>query len=184
MLPTRVATVIGVLFPAADGAGAAGILMGGRLVSAPVDVAALQAHGNRVVGAALLTLPMGALLALRLSIPASNPDDRLLDMLAIEDITPGRMLISGTILLLRARRPVPGIRVWHAPRLHVDADDQLEVTLDGEILGTLPGDFEIAGTPCASSPRSASMTSMTDASQHIGQGRRRVTAGPGRWRRR
>ena len=25
------------------------------------------------------------------------------------------------------------------------ADEPLEVTLDGEILGTLPGDFEVAG---------------------------------------
>jgi hypothetical protein len=65
MLTTRTAaTVIGVLFLAADAAGAAGLLMGGRLVSAPVDVAALQAHANRVVGAALLTLLMGVLLAL------------------------------------------------------------------------------------------------------------------------
>ena len=65
MLTTRMAaTVIGVLFLAADAAGAAGRLVGGRLVSAPVDVAALQAHANRVVGAALLTLLMGVLLAL------------------------------------------------------------------------------------------------------------------------
>jgi YegS/Rv2252/BmrU family lipid kinase len=82
---------------------------------------------------------------LQLSVAACNPDDRLLDMLAIEDITPGRMLASGIALLLRARRPVPGIRVWHAPCLHVDADEELEVTLDGEICGTLPGDFEVAG---------------------------------------
>ena len=82
---------------------------------------------------------------LQLSVPASNPDDRLLDMLAIEPVTPGRMLASGTAMLLGARRPVPGIRVWHTPRLHVDTDEELEVTLDGEICGTLPGDFEVAG---------------------------------------
>src|SRR3974390_2880378 len=65
MLTTRTtATVIGVLFLAADAAGAAGVLLGGRLLSAPVDVAALQAHGSRVAGAALLTLLMGVLLAL------------------------------------------------------------------------------------------------------------------------
>jgi hypothetical protein len=65
MLTTRTAaTVIGVLFLAADAAGFAERLIGGRLVSAPVDVAALQAHGNRVVAAALLTLLMGVLLAL------------------------------------------------------------------------------------------------------------------------
>lgn len=82
---------------------------------------------------------------LQLSVPASDPDDRLLDMLAIDDITPGQMLRSGTALLLRARRPVPGIRIWHAPRLYVHADEELEVTLDGEVLGTLPGGFEVAG---------------------------------------
>lgn len=48
------------------------------------------------------------------------------------------MLLSGTVLLLRARRPVPGSRVRHTPRLHMNADDQLEMTLDGEILGTVP----------------------------------------------
>jgi len=82
---------------------------------------------------------------LQLSVPASNPDDRLLDMLAIDDITPSQMLISGTTLLLRARQPVPGIRIWHAPHLHVHAGKELEVTLDGEIAGTLPGRFEVAG---------------------------------------
>ena len=66
-------------------------------------------------------------------------------MLAIDDITPSQMLISGTTLLLRARQPVPGIRIWHAPHLHVHAGKELEVTLDGEIAGTLPGRFEVAG---------------------------------------
>lgn len=33
---------------------------------------------------------------MQLSVPASNPDDQLLDMLAIEPVTPGRMLASGT----------------------------------------------------------------------------------------
>src|SRR3974377_862962 len=65
MLATETtATVIGVLFLAADAAGAAGLLVGGRLLSVPVDVAALQAHGSRGLGASLLTLLMGVLLAL------------------------------------------------------------------------------------------------------------------------
>jgi len=55
------------------------------------------------------------------------------------------MVLSGTSLLLGSRRPVPGIRVWHAPGLHMRADEPLEATLDGEIRGTLPGDFEVAG---------------------------------------
>ena len=89
---------------------------------------------------------------LQLSVPASSPDDRLLDMLAIEPVTPGRMLASGTAMLLGARRPVPGIRVWHAPRLYVNTDEELEVTLDGEICGALPGDFEVAGNALRITP--------------------------------
>ena len=46
-LTTRTAaTVIGVLFLAADAAGAAGHLVGGRLVSAPVDVARSRHTGT------------------------------------------------------------------------------------------------------------------------------------------
>lgn len=89
---------------------------------------------------------------LQLSVPVSSPDDRLLDMLAIEPVTPGRMLASGTAMLLGARRPVPGIRVWHAPRLYVNTDEELEVTLDGEICGALPGDFEVAGNALRITP--------------------------------
>jgi YegS/Rv2252/BmrU family lipid kinase len=82
---------------------------------------------------------------LRLHVPASNPDDRLLDVLAVENVSPGRMLLSGLAMLVRSPHRVPGIRIWHAGRLHAHADEPLEVTLDGELLGALPGDFEVAG---------------------------------------
>jgi len=58
------ARVVGILFLAADAAGVAALAVAGGLVSAPVDVAALNAHGSRVVWAALLTLLMGLMLAL------------------------------------------------------------------------------------------------------------------------
>jgi undecaprenyl-diphosphatase len=82
---------------------------------------------------------------LRLSIPASDPDDRLLDILAVEDVPPVRMLLSGLAMLLRSPHKVPGIRIWHTTRMHVHADQSLDVTLDGELIGTLPGDFEVVG---------------------------------------
>ena len=82
---------------------------------------------------------------LRLSIPASDPDDRLLDILAVENVPPGRMFAAGLAMVLRARQQIPGIRVWHTARLDVQAGEPLEVTLDGEILGTLPARFEVAG---------------------------------------
>jgi diacylglycerol kinase family enzyme len=82
---------------------------------------------------------------LRLSIPASNPDDRLLDILAVEDVPPSRMLRSGLAMLLRSPHRVSGIRVWHTNRMHARSGTPLDVTLDGELLGALPGDFEVAG---------------------------------------
>jgi len=82
---------------------------------------------------------------LRLSLPASDPDDRLLDILTVDDVPPLRMLLAAVPILLHGTRPVPGITVRHAASVSVRADHPLEVTLDGEIAGVLPGLFEVAG---------------------------------------
>jgi YegS/Rv2252/BmrU family lipid kinase len=82
---------------------------------------------------------------LRLSVPASDPDDRLLDILTVADVPPSRMLAAVLPLVLRSRRPAPGITLRHAARVAVCAGEPLEVTLDGEIAGTLPGSFDVAG---------------------------------------
>jgi hypothetical protein len=36
--------------------------------------------------------------------------------------------------------------------LYVNTDEELEVTLDGEICGALPGDFEVAGNALRITP--------------------------------
>ena len=82
---------------------------------------------------------------LRLSVPASDPDDRLLDILTVEDAPPSRMLRAVLPVLLRTSRQVPGITIQHAARVAVSSGEPLEVTLDGEIAGALPGSFEVAG---------------------------------------
>jgi hypothetical protein len=64
LMTTRTtARVIGALFLAVDAAGFSALAVAGGLVSAPIDVAAVDAHGSRVVSGALLTLLMGLLLA-------------------------------------------------------------------------------------------------------------------------
>jgi diacylglycerol kinase (ATP) len=83
--------------------------------------------------------------ALGLSVPGSNPDDRLLDVLAIEDIPARRMLLAALFLLLRISRPVAGIRALHVTSLHVHTGQPLDVALDGEVAANLPGDFDVAG---------------------------------------
>lgn len=83
--------------------------------------------------------------ALGLSVAGSNPDDRLLDVLAFEDIPARRMLLAALFLLLRIKRQVAGVRALHVSRLHVHTEHPLDVALDGEVAGNLPADFEVAG---------------------------------------
>ena len=82
---------------------------------------------------------------LRLSVPASDPDDRLLDILTVEDAPPSRMLRAMLPVLLHTSRRVPGITIRHAACVAVSSGEPLDVTLDGEIAGSLPGSFEVAG---------------------------------------
>jgi YegS/Rv2252/BmrU family lipid kinase len=82
---------------------------------------------------------------LGLSVQGSNPDDRLLDVLAVENIPARRMLLAALFLLLRVKREVAGVRALHVASLHVHTEHPLDVALDGEIIGNLPGDFEVAG---------------------------------------
>lgn len=82
--------------------------------------------------------------SLGLSLDGSNPDDRLLDVLAVEDIPAHRMFLAAIYLLLRIKRTVAGVRALHVDRLHVHTGQPLDVALDGEIIGNVPGDFEVA----------------------------------------
>ena len=82
---------------------------------------------------------------LHLGVPAADLDDRLLDIVTVDDIPPSRMLLAAVPFLLRSTRPVPGISIRQAASVQVRAGEPLEVTLDGEIAGALPGSFDVAG---------------------------------------
>jgi len=82
---------------------------------------------------------------LGLSVQGSNPDDRLLDVLAIEHVPVRRLALIAVFLLLRVKRQPAGVRTFHVRDLHVHTGQPLEVALDGEIAGALPADFEVAG---------------------------------------
>lgn len=83
--------------------------------------------------------------ALGLSVGGSNPDDRLLDVLAIEDIPPRRMILAALYLLFRIKRQIPGVHALRISSLHVHTEHQLEIALDGEVIGNLSADFGVAG---------------------------------------
>jgi VIT family/YegS C-terminal NAD kinase beta sandwich-like domain len=82
---------------------------------------------------------------LRLGVPVADLDDRLLDIVTVDDIPPSRVLLAAVPFLLRSTRPVPGISIRQAAGVQVRAGEPLVVTLDGEIVGTLPGSFDVAG---------------------------------------
>jgi diacylglycerol kinase family enzyme len=85
----------------------------------------------------------GGFLGLRMR--NSSVDDRLLDVLAVENIPFRKVLAAALEPLLRVRRPLGGIHSFHVSRMDVDSDRRLEVALDGEVCEDLPATFSVAG---------------------------------------
>jgi diacylglycerol kinase family enzyme len=75
----------------------------------------------------------------------SSPDDRLLDVFAVEDVPLHRIIRAAMFLVFQVKREVPGVRALHVQSLHVHTDRSLAVALDGEVIANLPGDFKVAG---------------------------------------
>ncbi len=85
----------------------------------------------------------GGFLGMRVT--GANLDDRMLDVIAVEHLPARRLLLAALHPILRLTRPVPGIRTLQVHRMRVHTTQELDVALDGEILGTVPADFEVAG---------------------------------------
>lgn len=85
----------------------------------------------------------GGFLGLRVA--GSNPDDRRLDVLAVEDLPAHRVILAGLYQLFRVGRPLRGIHALHVAELRVHTDRPVEVALDGEVVSRLPAAFHVAG---------------------------------------
>jgi diacylglycerol kinase (ATP) len=85
----------------------------------------------------------GGFLGLR--VRGSRSDDGLLDVLAVRALPTRRTILAGLYQLLHLKRPLEGVRALHPGELVVDADEQLDVSLDGEIAGKLPCRFAVDG---------------------------------------
>jgi YegS/Rv2252/BmrU family lipid kinase len=83
--------------------------------------------------------------ALGMRVGGANLDDRLLDVLAFEALPLHRIAIAALYLLLHIKREVRGVHAVHLASLKVQTNRRLEVALDGEVSGTVPGDFEVVG---------------------------------------
>jgi YegS/Rv2252/BmrU family lipid kinase len=71
-------------------------------------------------------------------------DDRALDVIAVERLPIRRLLLAALHPILGIRRPLRGIRTLRVPSLRVHTEQPLDVALDGEVLGRIPADFEVA----------------------------------------
>jgi diacylglycerol kinase (ATP) len=91
--------------------------------------------------------------ALGLTLRGPRPAEHRLDVLAVEDVPPPKMLRAGLFLLLGVHRPVRGVRALQVERLCVDSPHPLGLSLDGELGGNLPGQFELVeGVPARGHP--------------------------------
>lgn len=80
---------------------------------------------------------------LDLKIPGAWTDDHLLHVLMVEHLPVRRLLGSALYPAIGVHRRIHGIRALSVSRLSVQCRDRLDVTLDGEISGQLPGTFEV-----------------------------------------
>ena len=91
---------------------------------------------------------------LDLKLPGAGADDRTLDVVMIEHLPIRRLLRSALYPILRVHRPIRGFRTLQVSQLRVRTPEPMDVTLDGEIAGKLPGNFEVvpAGLRVITSP--------------------------------
>ena len=95
-----------------------------------------------LVHLAVINAPVfGGFLGLR--IPGADPDDRTLDIIMIEHLPIRRLLRSALYPAVGVRRGIRGIRTLQVSRLKVRPTDSMDVTLDGEVAGKVPGVFEV-----------------------------------------
>jgi YegS/Rv2252/BmrU family lipid kinase len=82
--------------------------------------------------------------ALDLRVPGARLDDRSLVVIAVEQGSPVRLVLGALITILGRRREGFGVRALRTKELRVHVDRRLDVALDGEVVATLPADFEVA----------------------------------------
>jgi diacylglycerol kinase (ATP) len=80
---------------------------------------------------------------LGLKLPGADPDDRTLNVIMIEHLPIRRLLRSAFYSALGVRRKIHGFRTMQVSRLRVQTQQPMDVTLDGEIGGKIPGTFEV-----------------------------------------
>jgi YegS/Rv2252/BmrU family lipid kinase len=80
---------------------------------------------------------------MEMKIPDASPDDRKLNVLMIEHLPMRRLIRSALYPAVGVHRRIRGFRMLAVSSLKVRPANPMDVTLDGEIAGKIPGTFEV-----------------------------------------
>jgi YegS/Rv2252/BmrU family lipid kinase len=126
-------------------------------------------HQRRVVDLVQLSVinapVFGGFLSLR--VPGAHLDDGALDVIAVERLSWRAVYSVALQSAVKTHRAVEGVHTFSVTTLRVDPGEQLDVALDGEVVGRLPAEFRVARealrvmTPPAPSSRTASSAAAT-----------------------
>jgi YegS/Rv2252/BmrU family lipid kinase len=81
----------------------------------------------------------GGVLGMR--VPGASMTDGLLDVIAIERLSLGRLVLAVADTVVGRHRPVHGVHAMRVRSLHIQASGGQEIALDGEVIGELPAEF-------------------------------------------
>lgn len=82
----------------------------------------------------------GGVLGMR--VPGASLTDGLLDVIAIEPLSLARLTLAVGDTFVGRHSPVHGVHAMRVPALRVSAGTDVEIAVDGEVLGRLPAEFE------------------------------------------
>lgn len=101
-----------------------------------------QAENLELVHLSVVNAPVfGGFLDLR--IPRASVDDHVLHVIMVEHLPIRRLLRSAFYPAIRLHRRIRGFRTMQVSRVTVRPARPMDVTLDGEVRGRLPGTFEV-----------------------------------------
>ena len=112
----------------------------------PVFECDVEHHGQtehlELVHLSILNAPVfGGFLDLR--IPKARLDDHVLHVIMVEHLQVRRLLRSALYPAIRLHRGMHGFRTMQVSQLTVRPPHPMDVTLDGEVRGKIPGTFEV-----------------------------------------
>jgi undecaprenyl-diphosphatase len=82
----------------------------------------------------------GGVLGMR--VPGASLTDGLLDVIAVEELSLARLTLAVGDAFVGRHSPVHGVHAMRVPSLRIRAGTDVDIAVDGEVLGTLPAEFE------------------------------------------